>query len=257
MPPPRLPLELECHIFETAARDYRDHLKSAQVINLSLVARRVHFWVEPVFLEVIVLLDIGHAEKFLEFVDMKPQGFFANVVRALCIRDDRSVDAKITSRIVAACSGVRMLACWAGYEDGPDLPLLISRLPLTRLDIESDYFLAIPFDTCTWLSTLTHLCLRLNFYFDDSLILSPLGRLPSLIHLTLPPVEISFARALCSSYPNLQIVLRVGAPLSEYDLEEIREEVREYPRIVLSLPTTHGDGDYRSEQVLEWLRNLP
>ncbi|KAJ7290195.1 hypothetical protein C8J57DRAFT_1275391 [Mycena rebaudengoi] len=240
---PKLPPELECQIFETAARDYRDHLQSTQVINLSLVARRVHFWVEPVFLEVIALLDKGHAEKFLKLVDMKPEGFFANVVRALCL--PYHVDAKNASRILSICTGVRMLACWVDSLDAPDLPLLISacisRLPLTRLEIEVEHFLDIPLDTSTWLSSLTHLDLTFWEDVEDSApqILSALGQLPGLSHVAMASGDLALARALCSKYPNLQVV-RIGSG------EDFTDED---PRIVLRQSDISA--------VEEWVQNVP
>ncbi|KAJ7290193.1 hypothetical protein C8J57DRAFT_1275389 [Mycena rebaudengoi] len=177
---------------------------------------------------------------------MKPQGFFANVVRALCI--PYQVDAKNASKIVTACSGVRRLACWVDSRVAPDLPLLISRLPLTRLDIEFEHFLEIPLDTSIWRSTLTHLGLTFWDDVDDPVKLSPLGwQLSRLTHVTMASGGIELARALCSSYPNLQVV-RLGP------YEDIGED--EDPRIVLLQPaTTSRDGGYGS--IEEWVRNLP
>jgi hypothetical protein len=187
MSPPtaKLPLELECEIFETAAWSCRED--SQLRLNLSLVARRVHVWSERIFLQVVALQDGTHAEKFLQLVDWKLTGFFANVVRALFI--PYSVTAENASKILSACPGVRILACWVNYWSAPELPLLISRLPLSRLKIELRHFLSIPLDTSAWRSTLTHLDLTFWRHADDPPDLSCLGKLLRLTHVTLanPP----------------------------------------------------------------------
>ncbi|KAJ7290183.1 hypothetical protein C8J57DRAFT_338150 [Mycena rebaudengoi] len=225
MTPPQLPPELECEIFETAARNYRDNFESSQVINLSLVARRVHFWVEPVFLEVIALWDENHAKKFLKLADMKSVGFLANAVRALCI--PYQVDTLTAHRILSVCTGVRMLACWVDYRNAPASPpltvnplsLLISRLPLTRLEIELDHFLHIPLDTSTWRSTLTQLDLTFWDPMNDPARLSSLRRLPRLTRVTLSGGNIALARALCSSIPSLEVVRLEREDVEDADSE--------------------------------------
>ncbi|KAJ7290199.1 hypothetical protein C8J57DRAFT_1164394 [Mycena rebaudengoi] len=249
-PPPQLPPELECQIFETAARNYRDDFEFSKVINLSLVARRVHFWVEPVFLEVVVLWDENHAKKFLKLADMKSVGFLANAVRALCI--PYQVDALTAHRILSVCTGVRILACWVDYRAVPDLPLLISHLPLTRLTIEVHHFLAIPLSTSSGLSTLTHL--NLTFWqwvraVDPARLSLILSRLPRLTHVTLSGGDenMVFARALCSSIPNLHVV-RIGPHQDITDDED--------PRIISSqqdIDTNSGPHRFTKN----WLRNLP
>ncbi|KAJ7290200.1 hypothetical protein C8J57DRAFT_1705647 [Mycena rebaudengoi] len=208
---PKLPPELECQIFETAARDCRDNFESTQVTNLCLIARRVHFWVEPILLEVVALWDGNHAKKFLKLVHMKPEGFLAKAVRILCI--SYQVDVNTASKIVSVCTGVPKLASWTHYERKPEpsLPFLISQLPLTRLAIASAHFSIIldEYPSCVWLSTLTHL--ELSFWWTDdgpASVLS-LSRLPRLTHVTLASGNMVLARALCSSCPNLQLV-RVG-----------------------------------------------
>ncbi|KAJ7290198.1 hypothetical protein C8J57DRAFT_1275396 [Mycena rebaudengoi] len=249
MSQPELPPELWCEIFATATRDYCDNFEYTRVLNLSLVARRVHFWTERIFLEAITLWDGPHAEKFLRFVDMKPKGFFASVVRALCI--PHSVTGANAIRIVSACPGVQMLACWVNYRSAPDLPLLISRLPLSRLEIEFDHFLDISLGACVWLSTLTHLDLTFWEHVSDPTMLSCLRRLPRLTHVTLTnlPAAAShlLGQAVCTNCPALQIV--------RLDIDEATVD-DEDPRIVGQRRRRAYLGE--SHPIIkDWVRNLP
>ncbi|KAJ7290190.1 hypothetical protein C8J57DRAFT_338274 [Mycena rebaudengoi] len=209
---PKLPPELECEIFEIAARSCWEDLEPG--LNLQLVARRVHVWAERAFLEVVALRDGEHAEKFLQLVDLKPAGFFASIVRALFL--PYPVPSKTASKVLSVCTGVRILGCWAPSQDTPELPLQISRLPLPRLGIGLHHFLSIPLSTSAWLSTLTHLHLAFWVQFDDPMFDDPIKllalcrQLPQLTHIYMHDHELArslhLARQLCSSCPALRAV---------------------------------------------------
>ncbi|KAJ7290191.1 hypothetical protein C8J57DRAFT_1492921 [Mycena rebaudengoi] len=238
---PRLPPELECEIFEIAARSCREDLEPG--LTLQLVARRVHVWVERVFLEVVALRDGRHAEKFLQLVDLKPAGFFANIVRALFI--PYLVTSKTASKVLSVCTGVRFLACWAVFQDTPELPLQISRLPLSRLGIELHHFLSIPLSTSAWLSKLTHLDLAFWSQFDDPSDLLALCRhLPQLTRIYMYHYELEWslhlARQLCSSCPALRAV--------HIEVDGYGEGVDENPRIVWKPQRKYFNNDH----IREW-----
>ncbi|KAJ7290196.1 hypothetical protein C8J57DRAFT_338306 [Mycena rebaudengoi] len=224
----RLPVELECEIFETAAWCFRDD--SELRLNLSLVARRAHHWTERIFFKVVALRTQKHATKFLQLVDAKPAGFFSGIVHALFLPN--WITAECVRRILSACCGTRILACWVDYRGAPELPLLISRLPLCRLEIEFDHFLSIPLDTSAWRSSLTHLELTLWDHVDDPAKLSRLCRLSHLTHLAIvnpqfdSDMHLALARAVCSVCPNLQVV-RLDTDDAEFDVGD------EDPRIVV------------------------
>ncbi|KAJ7290192.1 hypothetical protein C8J57DRAFT_1275388 [Mycena rebaudengoi] len=227
---PKLPPELECEIFEIAARSCREDLDPG--LNLQLVARRVHIWTERVFLEVVALCDGRDAAKFLQLVDLKPADFFPNIVRALFL--PYAMPSKTASKVLSVCTGVRILGCSVELHDASDIPFLIGRLPLTRLDTVFDHLSDI-MATSAWLSTLTHLGLAFWAAFDDPIKLSTLCRqLPQLMHVDINDIMISLesrmsiARVVCSSCPKLQTVrLLIGG-----DELEVKRMDAEDPRIV-------------------------
>ncbi|KAJ7290184.1 hypothetical protein C8J57DRAFT_338165 [Mycena rebaudengoi] len=240
---PKLPPELECEIFEMAARSCREDLEPG--LNLQLVARRVHVWAERVFLEVIALRNTAHAEQFLHFVNSKPTGFFADIVRALLL--PYAISAENTSKVLSVCTGVRIFVCWVDCRGTPpELPLQISHLPLVRLDIEIRHLLSLPLATSAWLSTLTHLDLTFWDEFDHSIGLLELCRqLPQLTHIHLdhlnaPEWRLDFARELCSSCPSLRVVYLAG-----------EEGVDGDPRIVYQCRYSAA-----RDSVQEWVRSL-
>jgi hypothetical protein len=243
---PKLPPELECEIFEIAARSCREDLEPG--INLQLVARRVHVWAERVFLEVVALPTDLHAERFLHFVNSKPAGFFADIVRALLL--PYAISAENASKVLSVCTGVRIFVCWVDCRP-PELPLQISHLPLVRLDIEIRHLLSLPLATSAWLSTLTHLDLTFWDWFDHSIGLLELCRqLPQLTHIHLDHPyalewSLDFARELCSSCPSLRVVYLAA--------EAGEEGVDEDPRIVWGRRRNYFGNSY----IREWVRNLP
>ncbi|KAJ7762392.1 hypothetical protein DFH07DRAFT_814215 [Mycena maculata] len=189
---PALPLELEREIFELAV--ISDRRNAMLKLNLSLVARRVAIWVDFVFYESVTISHSRSVDKFLTLIQSKPTGFFTRIVKALCLVC--SVGASPAFDILSHCTTVQRLACFVDLhhqsQSVPSLPLLIGRLPLRRLSIESDHFLCLTATTSTWSENLTHI--YLVFWgplspSDTSRLAQSINRLPRLTHLALDFVD--------------------------------------------------------------------
>ncbi|KAJ7364316.1 hypothetical protein DFH08DRAFT_838980 [Mycena albidolilacea] len=203
---PELPLELERQIFELAFKPNSRDI--ALKVTLCLVARRVQVWIDRIFYELVTISDEDRGKRFLSLIqsNAKPPDFFA-VVKTLCLT--YAVDDATACGILAACNRVESLACWV-ETDAPQLPLLISQLPLHRLSIRMDHFLRIPFGAppSSYLSDLTHIELR---RWDPS-HLSQLVHLPRLTHVCLPSrdysqIRVGYTETVCSSCPRLQVLI--------------------------------------------------
>ncbi|KAJ7665559.1 hypothetical protein B0H17DRAFT_1211010 [Mycena rosella] len=212
---PSLPHELEREIFELALLS--DRKDAALKLALSLVARRVQFWVDLVFYKMVTISDAKHADKFANLVasNLKPPGFFARV-NSLCL--PYSVTAKQACTILSACTGVQFLACWVNSKYCPELPLLLGRLPLRRLSVEFRHFLKIlSVLASAWFSNLTHLNLVMwADGYPQKLDLSTLSRLPGVTHVALPSeIDPAHAAVVCSSCPNLQVLVVIHNPYTD------------------------------------------
>ncbi|KAJ7154063.1 hypothetical protein C8R46DRAFT_1197073 [Mycena filopes] len=112
---PALPPELQCAIFELAARDR----SATQILVLFLVARRVKEWVEPFLWYRTVLLppnpdgfeDDGFPrippDTFLAALTTKPRSFFESTVRNLFIPENATPSD--IGPILTVCRGVTVL----------------------------------------------------------------------------------------------------------------------------------------------------
>ncbi|KAJ6508745.1 hypothetical protein C8R45DRAFT_1069386 [Mycena sanguinolenta] len=203
---PIIPPELEREIFEIAIRDNRND--TALKLNLSLVARRVQYWIDLVYYEMVTITDQAEAHKFFELVDRKSQGFFAHAVKSLCIA--YHVPADDAPRILSVCSNVRQLACWVRWESSPDLPQLLSNLPLIQLSIEIGHFSNIPHTQSTWFLDLTHL--ELIWWSNSSRTSPNLSFLPNLTHVSLSGAGRSEAQSVCHTCASLQVLLILSIP---------------------------------------------
>lgn len=142
------------------------------------------------------------ARKFLGIIDSKSPGFF-RTVKTLCLA--YSVTAAQACDILSACTKVEFLACWVDCEDHPELPLLVSRLPLRRLSVEFKHFSKI---LPVWSTVLTHL----NLVVWETPLppggLSRLSQLPGLTH-----VAFSFGTpgldpaVICETCASLQVLV--------------------------------------------------
>ncbi|KAF7346362.1 hypothetical protein MSAN_01864000 [Mycena sanguinolenta] len=230
---PTLPPELEREIFEVAIRDNLSD--TALKLNLSLVARRVQYWIDLIQYEMVTITNRVEAHKFFDLVNWKSQDFFAHAVKATCIT--YYVPADEASRILSVCSNVQQLACWVPWEKSPDLPQLLSRLPLTHLSIEVGHFLNIPRSQSTWFLGLTHL--DLIWWSSSPRTTSPnLGELPNLTHVSLSGAGRSEARSVCLNCASLQVLLILTIPRWETE-----EEYTFDARIVLAAGDFAEDGD--------------
>ncbi|KAF7362241.1 hypothetical protein MVEN_00570300 [Mycena venus] len=165
--------------------------------------------IDRIFYELVTLANDRHAEKFRQLIqsDSKPPGFFT-VVKTLCLT--YTVPGSTACGILAACKEVRSLACWVDNQS-PQLPLLVSRLPLRRLSIELEHFSSIPVDPSSlWLSSLTHIDLVPWGDFPAQ-GLSKLRHFPRLTHVALNPARMSgtpeHIAIVCSSCPCLQVLI--------------------------------------------------
>ncbi|KAF7336819.1 hypothetical protein MVEN_02117800 [Mycena venus] len=216
---PELPPELEREIFELAFKPNNRNV--ALKLTLCLVARRVQFWIDRLFYEMVTIAHQRNADKFLSIVhsNSKPAGYFT-VVKRLCII--YGISGATARDILSACPSVEALGCWVDKNDSswrdPDsgLFLLISRLPLRRLSIEASLFSSIPATlSSTWPSTLTHLDLFPLGKFPTS-ELSRLAHLPRLTHVCLHTnrnVGVGHVAMVCSNSPQLQVLILLGGSI--------------------------------------------
>ncbi|KAJ7762390.1 hypothetical protein DFH07DRAFT_771165 [Mycena maculata] len=219
---PFLPRELECEIFETAFRS--DPKNAALRLSLCLVARRVQFWVDLIYYETVTISGKSRANQFLDLISRKLPGFFAVAVKILCLV--HAVETVQAVAILAACPAVQHLACWVQQRDYPDLALLISRLPLSRLWIEFTHFLNVP---VAFFSKLTHV--ELVFWESTGIqapdiyrLIRSFQQLPELTHIALAftpsTANQAHAEAICSSLPDLRVVIIVRDD-AWHDYEEL------------------------------------
>ncbi|KAF7352750.1 hypothetical protein MVEN_01241300 [Mycena venus] len=208
---PELPPELEREILvELVFKADRQNLNLK--LTLCLVARRVQFWIDSIFYEVVSLTSQRSAVKFLTLVrsNEKPPGFFT-VVKRLCLTV--AVKAVTAFGILGVCTAVEALACWVDFYPEPDLPVLISRLPLRRLSIEFHHFSRIPLNPSTWLSSLTHLEL-FTWLALSAPDLSRLAHLPCLTFVAVNNVHMSkeLVAEVRTSCPRLQALVLLQRP---------------------------------------------
>ncbi|KAF7346381.1 hypothetical protein MSAN_01866000 [Mycena sanguinolenta] len=230
---PTIPLELEREIFEIAIRDNRDDTDLK--LNLSLVTRRVQYWVDLIQYELITITDRAEAHKFFELVNRKSQDFFAHAVKALCITHDVSADD--ASRILSVCTNVQQLACWVVWEESLDLPQRLSSLPLKQLSIEVGHFLNILLSQSALFLNLTHL--DLIWWPSSPHIPLKLGELQKLTHVCISGAGRSGAESVCSSCASLQVLVVIP----RWPTDENAEEEYAFDSRIVVAPSdiTYGD----------------
>ncbi|KAF7337686.1 hypothetical protein MSAN_02242100 [Mycena sanguinolenta] len=240
MPAPSLPLELQREIFEIAVISSQSQ-DAALKLNLSLVAHRVHFWVDRVFYEVVTISGQKSADGFLKLVDLKPPGFFADVVKTLLLFDPAG---KVPSpfpaaRILSVCGRVQSLAWWSGEMT----PLALSsagQFPLRRLSTHIENLaniIALPAPS-GWLSAITHLTLILGvFRGSRAPELKILKHLPRLTHVALFAVQAdpSHVHLVSDSCPHLQVL--VMTPVGHSVRTALTEQFAD-SRVVVVMPFT-------------------
>ncbi|KAF7373490.1 hypothetical protein MSAN_00558900 [Mycena sanguinolenta] len=223
-----LPVELQREIFEIAVRsNYKD---AALKLKLSLVAHHVHFWVDTVFYEIVMILGEASGAEFVELIDSKPSGFFGPVVKSLLLI---GVGASICARILSKCTGIQSFAWWVLGRDDPTLAA--SQLPLQRLGLafRDLAFLIAAHPPPIWLATLTHLETSISERSDGDL--KQLRLFPRLTHVSLyaPKHSDSYAQMVIDNCPNLQIL---GMTLGTRDAAVATAVSLADSRIVVVLP---------------------
>ncbi|KAL0953673.1 hypothetical protein HGRIS_004871 [Hohenbuehelia grisea] len=145
---PILPLEIQRDIFELTAKTHK-----GTAATLARVSRGAQTWMETIIYEVICLSNRRQCSRFMFTIDNRPAHFFVAHVKALLlpyqIHDDQ------TARILAKCSAVVNLACWA-----PTYPMAVAEvqdaLSLRQLTIRMSTLCRIG-DTGHTHPTFTHL----------------------------------------------------------------------------------------------------
>ncbi|KAF8185825.1 hypothetical protein K438DRAFT_1765607 [Mycena galopus ATCC 62051] len=121
---PRLPVELERHIFEIAAHSNLPHIPT-----LLLVAHRVKLWLEPILYSVVVFSHPISGYGCFEITPfasvLQSQAISQHVKNLLCTNINVPPEP-----ILASCSAVQNLAL---HDSSRVLPALLSGMPLRRL----------------------------------------------------------------------------------------------------------------------------
>ncbi|KAJ7059418.1 hypothetical protein C8F01DRAFT_1144412 [Mycena amicta] len=177
---PRFPRELEQEIFETAAE-----LHPRTVITLLRVARRVHFWLEPLLYRYVHLQENGgpSEDAFLHAASSQPPGFLARGVRRVLLDFSlQPLDAELLSQIYHAILAIStMMDPKMNAEIGP----LIESLTLHRLAVCLDQLMpSLTSKDTDAFRFLTHLEVFDDLTADTCQRISPfLVALPALTHL--------------------------------------------------------------------------
>ncbi|KAF8903934.1 hypothetical protein CPB84DRAFT_1845603 [Gymnopilus junonius] len=210
-----LPIELQREIFVVAAKR-----NQGSALQLVLVAKRVHSWVQPTIYE-IVALGSNDTHLFLRTINSLPAEFFTIHVKKLCL--SVSVSARNAVKVLSICKGVTDLAFWVdylgvqGFRTGT-ITSLISSLPLRRLSIELEHFLSLfpdPNIHHVWDDSITHLDL-IFWTRQTAPVIPPLAKLSNLTHLALrlshnQPTEASL-RAILSGCRRLKVLVIFDDP---------------------------------------------
>ncbi|KAF7366319.1 hypothetical protein MSAN_00888100 [Mycena sanguinolenta] len=224
---PRLPLDLERHIFEIAGNS---HFKS--IPTYTLVAWRVKIWLEPILYRVMVSGDPlpGHASFAADRFSWAVQSQASSQhVTNLLISTCDGIPGKYIERLLTRCSSIQNLALILLGRQASLLPSL-SAMPLRRLSIELAHLFpsaGIHF-THPLFSHITHLQLRdrlVDAQWDEW---RGLASMPNLTHLASlmsksPPI---FEGAL-DTCPRLQVLIFLYVEANpEIGLESLAPDTR-------------------------------
>ncbi|KAJ7333298.1 hypothetical protein DFH08DRAFT_966131 [Mycena albidolilacea] len=185
--PPKLPRELERHIFELSATADR-----TSIPKYLRVAHRVHVWIEPILYNILLLQGPDERRPVradqlpLSPVDYRDAAFLASHVHHLNLSGALPHDQLRT--LLSACTGTRTLALWSPLpRPGPNLLPLLQAMPrLTRLSADVTHLCGGPLRldiAHAAFAALTHLDV-LAAPFDDWRLCAGLARAPALTHLT-------------------------------------------------------------------------
>ncbi|KAJ7198017.1 hypothetical protein GGX14DRAFT_185246 [Mycena pura] len=207
---PKLPPELERHIFELSARAYR-----SSVPAYLRVAHRVHVWIEPLLYNVLV---VDHSTEVPDSscptpAESRDCAFLASHVRHLSIGvvSPSSSGNDRLHALLNACKNTQDLALWAPFPSPALLPLLHA-MPLARLAADVTRLFGGPLRVNLAhpaFAALTHLDV-LAAGFDDWRLWAGLAHMPRLSHLAfrdrLLPRVLRGALAHCARLRALGVI---------------------------------------------------
>ncbi|KAJ6598100.1 hypothetical protein DFH09DRAFT_1356456 [Mycena vulgaris] len=211
-PSPFFPPELEREIFETAAELY-----PKTILNLLLVAQRVHEWIEIIRYSIVSTIDDPsscpiHVLQQAIRSNAKPADFFQRV-RHLYV--EKLVPETELQEIISACIGIRSLVLFHG---GPSILPGLATIKPRRLSVSLeclfpdqqslDLITIHPKFTCLTihpiLTCVTHLDL-----FDDLSQIRWINLLPALTHFALLRRKPSAWTELLSANAKLAVIIRM------------------------------------------------
>ncbi|KAH8823547.1 hypothetical protein DL96DRAFT_279487 [Flagelloscypha sp. PMI_526] len=131
----RLPVELECLVFEEAAKRY-----PLMYTPLRLVARRVNKWIIPIQFEEVYFSDFGGASR-VEFFLTWGNGYLTHVRRVFCCSEDEDESETVPLQVLSVLRemhNLRHLAFWYEFDEGHAIAHTILELSLTRLSTSVD-----------------------------------------------------------------------------------------------------------------------
>ncbi|KAJ7488926.1 hypothetical protein FB451DRAFT_1390123 [Mycena latifolia] len=221
---PRLPLELEREIFETAAELYPETIYTPCLL---LVAKRVHEWIERIKYRAVASEPTpAYPLRLLQNAicsNSKPTGFFHDRVRHLFIDDD-SVPEDDLLLILSSCSGIRSLMLTTC--PGPSVLPRLAAIHLRRLSISlfelfgSIHAIDLSHPAFT---SVTHLELFEELSLFTAFPWSNFALLPALTHLSLYELHESNAIDILSQYPKLVVLISMND--AEYPTVVNKEEL--------------------------------
>ncbi|KAF7351438.1 hypothetical protein MSAN_01575800 [Mycena sanguinolenta] len=246
---PDLPLELERAIFELAAST-----DVATALRLTIVARRVREWVEPILYSTVV----AHAPKprpvprrrvknpskappprkvpispFMRIIALKPASFFARHVKSLHIA---YLGEPELVTLLSTCTGISELGWW-GTTLAPSVVAAFGSITLRRLSVDTSFNFGQTKPTLGTFATITHLDLIFREYGYP--VLPPAHYFPALTHLSVaydvvvPP---SWCDDIFNSFLRLRILLLFCDSLFEEEASGSRELHADLRVVVMQLP---------------------
>ncbi|KAJ7267098.1 hypothetical protein C8J57DRAFT_1326611 [Mycena rebaudengoi] len=226
---PRLPPELERHIFELAAT-----YQPGTITTFLRVARRVLIWLEPLLYRVLFIRtesNLEWAPKVISGIrralQSKPPDFFHNAVRHVMIDSNVDKSAQEFEGLLEVCTGLVGLVSTYSH---PRLLAILARIQVQRLYIPlEDLFRHLPNDlrhlpndlTHPMFASVTHL-----YPFDaptrmvDSTYLQ-LPLLPELTHLSLKYQLRSIVPTVLADLPRLRVLVNIWPKAARPKAEDV------------------------------------
>ncbi|KIY70481.1 hypothetical protein CYLTODRAFT_451650 [Cylindrobasidium torrendii FP15055 ss-10] len=134
---PSLPLELEAEIFELAGR-----AQVKEIPRLMLVARRVHYWLEPILYACVIIggnYATSNPDASLD-CNVFNRTRYPRGVKRLCLTFHAKPEPSLP--FMRHCKDIQSLACWCPSQEAVDL--IPTFRALHTLSISADKFKALP-----------------------------------------------------------------------------------------------------------------